>query len=83
MGIALVALTWGFVVAMLFIASLIGPFIMFFVPVIFAFGAAGVRTAHDIAFAPPHCEACGKVVPDEPPTVAPVRAVAPAVARMA
>ncbi|MFY0541189.1 hypothetical protein [Nannocystis pusilla] len=38
-GIAVVALAWAFVATMLFVSALIGPFIMFAVPVIFAFGA--------------------------------------------
>ncbi len=74
-GVLLVALAWAFVVVMLFAAAQIGPFIMFVVPVIFAFGASAVRVAHDVAFAPPECERCGKVVLEEAPAPA-VRGVA-------
>lgn len=75
-ALLLVALAWGFVVVLLFASALIGPFIMFLVPAILAFGAAAVRSAHDVAFAPPACERCGKVVLAE----APVAAVGPVVA---
>lgn len=67
-GVLAVALAWGFVVAMLFLASLIGPFIMFVVPVLFAVGASAVTSAHDFAFAPPECERCGKLVLEAPAT---------------
>lgn len=84
-GFLVVAVAWLFVAVMLFASALIGPFIMFAVPVIFAFGAAAIRSAHDFAFALPHCEACGKVAPVEAPATAEAggRALAPALARAA
>jgi hypothetical protein len=84
-GIAVVALAWVFVATMLFVSALIGPFIMFAVPVIFAFGAAAVRSAHDFAFAPAHCRECGKLALAESSarTTTPTREPAPALARAA
>lgn len=84
-GIAVVALAWAFVATMLFASALIGPFIMFAVPVIFAFGAGAVRSAHDFAFAPPHCGSCGKLAlaDSASPTTAPERELAPVLARAA
>lgn len=84
-GIAVVALAWAFVATMLFVSALIGPFIMFAVPVIFAFGAGAIRSAHDFAFAPPHCETCGKLALADAPaeTLPPARELAPALARAA
>lgn len=78
-----VAAAWAFVVVMLFVSALIGPFIMFVVPVIFAFGAAAVGSAHALAFAPPACDRCGKLALAGEPAPAPARAAAPALARAA
>ncbi|MDC0666836.1 hypothetical protein [Nannocystis radixulma] len=84
-GIAVVALAWVFVATMLFASALIGPFIMFAVPVIFAFGAGAIGSAHDFAFAAPHCPACGKLALADAPATAqpPARELAPALARAA
>ena len=82
-GVVVVALAWLFVVALLFVSALIGPFILLVVPIIFAFGAAAVRSAHDLAFALPVCDGCGKVALTEVPAPVRVRAVAPALARAA
>lgn len=81
-GVLAVALAWAVVVAMLFVASLIGPFIMFVVPVLLAFGASAVTSAHDFAFAPPECERCGKLALDEEPAE-PAARLAPVLARAA
>lgn len=67
---------------MLLAASLIGPFIMFLVPVLLAFGASAVTAAHDFAFAAPACERCGKLVLEES-TAEPAPALAPVLARAA
>lgn len=63
---------------------------MFLVPAIFAFGKAAVRSARDVAFAPPECGRCDKVALARPaPGVAPrlapalTHAARPALARAA
>lgn len=66
-GALLVALAWAFVAALLFGSALIGPFIMFALPVIFAVGTSVVRCAHEAAFAPTTCARCEKVVLAESP----------------
>ena len=72
-GVLVVALAWAFVAAMLFLSSLLGPIIIGVLPFIFAFGASAVRAAHDLAFAPPECGRCGKVVLEDGPVAAPAR----------
>jgi hypothetical protein len=67
---------------MVFSAALIGPFIIPLIPVLLAFGGSAVTRAHDIAFAAPECERCGKVVLDEA-IAEPAPALAPTLARAA
>lgn len=67
---AALALAWVYVVVLLSLAAMIGPFLMFAIPVVFAFGAGAVTAAHDLAFAAAECRRCGKIADDAAPEFA-------------
>lgn len=75
---ALVVFAWINAAVLVLCAGMIGPFIMFAIPPLFACGGGLVSAAHAIASEPPTCGECGKIVAAvrSPARVAPVRAVA-------
>lgn len=59
---AFVAVAWVVVAAMVFMAGMIGPFIMLVVPFLAACGAGLISGAHALAGEPVTCGSCGKIV---------------------
>lgn len=59
---AFVAVAWVVVAAMVFMAGMIGPFIMLVVPFLAACGAGLISGAHALAGEPATCGRCGKIV---------------------
>ncbi len=70
-----VALAWVVVAAMVFMAGMIGPFIMLVLPFLAACGMGLISGAHALAGEPATCASCGKIVDEAAATRgAPVRA---------
>ena len=57
-----VALAWVVVAAMVFMAGMIGPFIMLVLPFLAACGMGLISGAHALAGEPATCGHCGKIV---------------------
>jgi hypothetical protein len=62
LGSLVVGLAWTVVMAMVFGALLIGPFIMLIIPFLFAAGVSLITVAHEWAFPDWTCAACGKLI---------------------
>lgn len=73
-----VAVAWVVVAAMVFMAGMIGPFIMLVAPFLAACGMGLISGAHALAGEPATCGSCGKIVDEAAATRAVAVRAAPA-----
>lgn len=59
---ALVAVAWVVAMGMVFMAGMIGPFIILVLPFLGVVGGGLIGGAHALAGEPPTCGRCGKIV---------------------